>query len=68
MDILSILLARETIVAAAIAGAVLATAASFGAVRRRVGAGASSTLVKTGYALTGVSMLLLIVAGFLSGR
>lgn len=68
MEIVAALTARETIVAVAICGAALATAASFRAVRARVGAGASSALVKTGYALTGVSMLLMIVAGFLSGR
>ena len=68
MDILAVLIARETIIAVAIVGAALATAASFRGVRARVGDGASSALVITGYALTGVSMLLMIVAGFLSGR
>lgn len=68
MEIVAALTARETIIAVAIAGAALATAASFRGVRAKVGAGTSAMLVKTGYALTGVSMLLMIVAGFLSGR
>ena len=68
MDLVAFLTARETIIATAIVGAVLATAPSLRPVRARVGAGASVALVWTGYALTGASMLLMIVAGFLSGR
>ena len=65
---MGVLLARETIIAVAIIGAGLAAAASFRGVRGRVGPDASAVIVKAGYALTGVSMLLMIVAGFLSGR
>ncbi len=62
------ILTREAIIATAVAGAILATAAGFRAVRERLGDGASLALSRTGYALTGVSMLLMIAAGFLSGR
>lgn len=68
MGAFAVLFEREAIVAAAILGALLATVASFSAVRARTGPAAASVLVKAGYALTGVSMLLMIVAGFLSGR
>lgn len=68
MELVAFLTARETIIATAIVGAVLATAPSLRPVRARVGAGASVTLTLTGYALTGASMLLMIVAGFMSGR
>ena len=68
MELLTFLLQREVIIATAITGAALATAASFSAVRVRTGPVTASALVRTGYALTGVSMLLMIVAGFMSGR
>lgn len=68
MDFVGFLTARETIVATAIVGAGLATAASFRAVRARTGPAAASVLVKAGYGLTGLSMVLMIAAGFLSGR
>ena len=62
------LLTREAIIATAVAGGVLVTAASFRAVREKLGDGAILKLSRTGYALTGVSMLLMIAAGFVSGR
>jgi hypothetical protein len=65
---LGFLIARETIVATALLGAALAVAASLRAVRARTGPATAAVLVKAGYGLTGVSMLLMIVAGFLSGR
>ncbi|RXF75551.1 hypothetical protein [Hansschlegelia zhihuaiae] len=68
MELLGVLIARETIIATAVVGAALATAASLRSVRARAGPAAAGALVKAGYALTGVSMLLMIVAGFLSGR
>lgn len=68
MGVFAILLEREAIIAAAILGALLVTAASLRGVRERAGPVTASRLVKAGYALTGVSMLLMIVAGFLSGR
>lgn len=65
---LAALLSREAIVVTAIAGAALATLTGLGPVRARIGDRASSGLVAVGYALTGVSIALMITAGFLSGR
>jgi len=62
------LLSREAIIVSAILGAALVTLAGIRAVRDRLGDGASSGLVKAGYALTGLSIALMITAGFLSGR
>jgi hypothetical protein len=68
MDMFSVLLQREAIIATAIVGAVLATLGSLRTERGRIGPVRSSALVKAGYGITAVSMLLMIVAGFLSGR
>jgi len=64
MSVLGLLLTREAIITAAICGALLSAAGSFRAGRT----GPGGVLVKTGYALTGVSMLLMIITGFVSGR
>ncbi|MFJ5486260.1 hypothetical protein ACIKTA_00810 [Hansschlegelia beijingensis] len=64
MSVLGVLFSREAIIAVAICGALLCVVGSFRAGRN----GPAGVLVKTGYALTGVSMLLMIVAGFMSGR
>jgi hypothetical protein len=68
MSVIDLLVTRETIVATAIAGALLATAGSLRTAHGRIGPIPSTALTKAGYALTGASVLLLIVAGFLSGR
>jgi len=69
MDLVSFLTQRSVIVALALAGATLVMLASM----RRDGRtatppGMSRLLVVTGYVMTGVSIILFIVAGFLSGR
>lgn len=68
MGALAILLEREAIIATALLGALLATAASLPIARSRLGVASSGRVAVAGYALTGVSMLLMIAAGFLSGR
>lgn len=62
------LLEREAIVVTAVCGALLATAGSLRWSQDLIGPAAAGGLVKLGYAATGLSILLLIVAGFVSGR
>ena len=68
MSSLGFLLEREAIVATALGGAALSVAGSLRVGRHMMGPSAAANLVRAGYGLTGLSMLLLIVAGFLSGR
>ena len=68
MDGLGFLLERQTIVGTAIVGALLAVAGGLRWSRDAVGPGAATGLVRLGYAATGLSIVLMIVAGFVSGR
>ncbi|MFV0368670.1 MAG: hypothetical protein ACK5KM_09440 [Hyphomicrobiaceae bacterium] len=70
LDILATLAQRQYVIALAIVGALLVTAGSLAA---RPGSNTpqrpfSRQLTLTGYVLTGVSMLLFIIAGFLSDQ
>ncbi len=62
---IELLLSRPVIVALALLGAVLSTAASFAQVRRAVTDRTARVLNLAGYAAMGVSILLFIVAGVL---
>jgi hypothetical protein len=66
---LGFLLDRSTIAALAITGAVLALIASL-LLRRATAtrAGAARLLLRSGYAITWVSIALFIIAGFVSNR
>ncbi len=69
MDLVAALTQRQVVAALAIAGAILVMAASL--VRRgddRDSLRRAEALSKAGYAVTFLSIVLFIVAGFMSGR
>jgi hypothetical protein len=69
MDMLNALADRNVIVALAIAGAIIATVGSLlGHKRSGLAARRARAIVWAGYAVSGVSVALFIVAGFLSSR
>ena len=73
MTLLAFLTARPTIIGLAVLGALLATAGNVllrgdAATKPAVGPVLARRLLWLGYAITAVSIVLFIVAGFLSGR
>ena len=58
------LLTREAVIALAVLGAIVSTAASVLQVRGRIGAARARQLNLAGYALMGVSMALFVFIGF----
>jgi quinol-cytochrome oxidoreductase complex cytochrome b subunit len=68
-ELLSLATSRPVIVALAILGALMVTAASILGRKQEGAPGPSTVLInRVGYALTFASIALFIVAGFLSGR
>lgn len=64
MEVLDALARREIVIGLAIAGAVVSMIGSVARSRGAHGGGFATTLVYAGYAITGLSVLLFITAGF----
>ena len=60
---MEVLLERGVVIALAVAGAILSTAASLLQARGKLGASGARRLNYAGYAFMGVSMLLFVLAG-----
>lgn len=65
LEFLQLVSSKPVVVGLAVIGAVMVTAGSFSGISRTLGKGGIRLIVVLGYGITGTSVLLFIISGFL---
>ena len=65
LDLLQVVSSKPVVVLLAVIGALMVTAGSWNRVSGFLGRGGTTFIVRLGYGMTGLSVLLFIIAGFI---